>query len=250
MPAGADSAVLACSWGAHTLWLNGQTEEALSWSGEAIRRAEALDHPYAMTIARSYAAILAQLCDDVPALVENAAAAADLCARYGFAYYAEWPTILTTWAYRTTGDGSAERIERAVSRMDDIRALLRRPYYLWLLADVHRAARRNDAALATLAGALQLANANGEHWWTPEIHRLTGELAARAEDADAHLERALATARAQGSHALALRAGISIVRRHPERRDLLTTLLAATPSPNERERLEAAELLAPARTVN
>ena len=46
MPAAADPAAFACAWGAHALWLNGQTDEALRWSAEAIRRAEALDHPY------------------------------------------------------------------------------------------------------------------------------------------------------------------------------------------------------------
>ena len=133
--------------------------------------------------------------------------------------------------------------------MTELRAFLRRPYYLWLLADVHRAAGRNDAALAALTEALAVANANGEHWWTAEIHRLTGELTTAPLDADAHLERALATARGQASHALALRAGISIVRRHPERRGLLAALLAATPSPNERERTDAEELLAPSPTT-
>ena len=250
MPAGADSAVLACAWGAHALWLKGQANEALSWSADAIRRAEELDHPYAMTLARSYAGILSQFRDDTPALTEQAGAAAELCARYDLAYYAEWPTILIAWADRATTDASAERIDRALARMDELRSFLRRPYYLWLLADVHRAAGRRDVALATLGEALAVADRNGEHWWTAEIHRLTGELTTYPEAADAHLDRALATAQAQASHALELRAGISIVRRHPERRDLLATLLAATPSPNERERLEAAELLAPARTTN
>jgi DNA-binding SARP family transcriptional activator/predicted ATPase len=244
MPAGTDPPVLAGAWGAHALWLNGRTDEALTWSEESIRRAAGLHNPYAMTIARSYAAILALLRDDVRALTEHAAAAADLCASYHIAYYAEWPTILAAWAERATAGDSAQRISGAVGRMAELRAFLRRPYYLWLLADVHRAAGRRNAALDALAEALAIANANGEHWWTAEIHRLTGELTAMPEDADAHLERALATARAQASHALALRAGVSIVRRHPDRRDLLSALLADTPSPSERERSEAAALLA------
>jgi DNA-binding SARP family transcriptional activator/predicted ATPase len=242
MPAGTDPEAFSRAWGAHALWLNGRSREAVRWSAEAIRRAEALDHPYSMTIARLYAAILAQLRDDVPSLTEHATAAADLCARYSFAYYAEWPTIFNAWATRHETHDAAARIEGAIRRMNHLRSFLRRPYYLWLLADVHRAAGRRDTALAVLAEALAVATANGEHWWTAEIHRLTGELTTPA-DADAHLERALDTARAQASHALALRAGIGIVQRHPERRDLLATLLAAEPSPNERERSEAAELL-------
>ena len=203
-----------------------------------------------MTMARSYAALLSQLRGDAPALTEHATAATELCARYGFVYYADWATILRAWADRALDDGAAGRIDRAVARLVELQALLRRPYYLWLLADVHRAAGRRDAALATLAEALAAANTNAEHWWTPEIHRLTGELTTDPEAADALLERALATASAQASHALALRAGISIVRRHPDRRDLLATLLAATPSPNERERSEATELLATPQLAN
>ena len=245
MAAGTDSLVITRAWAAHALWLSGRSDEALKWSAEAIREAVALDDPYAMTIAHAYAAISSQLRDDTPAILEHARVAADLCDRYDIAYYAEWPVILSAWANRARDDGAAASIERAMDRMAQIRATLRRPYYLWLLADVHRAAGRTETALATLADALAVANANGEHWWTPEIHRLTGELTPSAAEADAHLERALATAHAQASHALELRAGISIVRRHPDRRDLLTTLLAATPIPSERERSEADELLAP-----
>ena len=250
MPAGTDPAVMAWAWGAYSLWLNGRTEDALHWSAEGIRRAEALDHPYAMTLARSYAAILSQLRDDIPALNEHAATAAELCARYDFVYYAEWPVILSAWANRATDDSAADQIERAMGRMVELRSFLRRPYYLWLLADVQRAAGRADSALATLAEALAVADANGEQWWTAEIHRLTGEITPNAEAARPHLDLALATARAQGSHALALRAGVSIARLDPDRRDLLATLLAATPSPNDRDRFEAAELLAQEQLMN
>jgi DNA-binding SARP family transcriptional activator len=250
MPADQDPALMASSFGACALWLNGRTNEALTWSADGLRQAAWLDDPYSTTIARAYAAILAQLRDDVPALREHSDAATELCDRYDFAYYAEWPTILRAWADRGSAEDSAERIVRAMGRMLELRAFLRRPYYLWLLADVHRSAGRRDAALATLAEALAVANANGEHWWTAEIHRLTGELTAPSEGADVHFERALATARTQASYALALRAGISIARRHPERRDLLVSLLASTPDPNEPDQAEANGLLRPARVTN
>ena len=68
-----------------------------------------------MTIARAYAAILAQLCDDIPALIAHATAATGLCARYDFAYYAEWPTILRAWVDRDVTDDPAGRIDRPFS---------------------------------------------------------------------------------------------------------------------------------------
>ena len=243
MPAWTDPAVFANAWGSHLLFLNGRHDEALAWSADAIRRADALSHPYALTIARAYAMILSQLDGDMPSLREHAAAVSELCARYDLAYYADWPKILGSWADRETDEDSAARIERAIARMTTLRAMIRRPYYLWLLADVHRAAGRRDAAVAALDRALSIAEVNAEHWWTPEIHRAAGELLEREPEASARLRLAYETAVGQASHQLALRAATSIVRRDPGRIDLLATALAATPTPGDRDRSAALELL-------
>ena len=124
MPAGADPAVFSGAQGSHALWLNGQTDEAIAWSIDAIRRAEKLGHPYALTIAHAYALILAQFRDDIPALREHASAVVELCARYDFAYYEDWPTILCSWADRDTDEGAAARIERAIGKLTTLRAML------------------------------------------------------------------------------------------------------------------------------
>jgi DNA-binding SARP family transcriptional activator/tetratricopeptide (TPR) repeat protein len=244
MPAGADPAVFTCAWGSHALWLNGRTAEAMAWSVDAIRRADELQHPYSLTIAHSYALILAQLRDDMTALREQASAVGELCARYDFAYYEDWPTILGSWADRDTDDGAAARIERAIGKLTTLRAMFRRPYYLWLLADVHRAAGRRDAAIAALDEGLAVAEANGEHWWTPEIHRAAGELLEPEPEAAIHLRLAYQTAVGQGSHLLALRAAMSIVRRDPGQRDVLATAMAAMPVLSEQDRAVTEELLA------
>jgi tetratricopeptide (TPR) repeat protein len=243
MPAGADPAVFSGAHGSHALWLNGRTDEAIAWSIDAIRRAEELGHPYALTLAHAYALILAQLRDDVPALRKQASAVRELCSRYDFAYYEDWPTIVGSWADRDTDDGAAARIERAIAKLTTLRAMLRRPYYLWLLADVHRAAGRRDAAIAALREALAVAEANGEHWWTAEIHRMAGELLEPAPEAGIRLRLAHETAVGQASHQLALRAAISIVRRDPGQRDLLATAIATVPDLSERDRAITGELV-------
>jgi DNA-binding SARP family transcriptional activator len=243
MPAGTDPAVFGSAWGSHALWLNGRASEAMSWSTEAIRRAEALDHPYALTIAHAYASILAQLRDDTPALMDHAAEVRGLCERYDFAYYAEWPEILVAWARRESDDGAAERIDRAIGRLSRLRALLRRPYYLWLLADVHRAAGRRSQALATLDQALEAAEVNGEHWWTAEIHRAAGEVLDLEPETGRRLRLAYDTATEQAGHGLALRAAISLARRYPDRRPLLAGALEAAPGPGDGDRAAARALL-------
>ena len=91
LTSGTDSGVLALSWGAHALWLEGRTATASEWSSRAIALADSLDGPYVKMIAQSYAAILDQIDGDVEAMLEHATIAAELCSQYGFAYYREWP---------------------------------------------------------------------------------------------------------------------------------------------------------------
>ena len=243
MPAGADPAVFSGAHGSHALWLNGRTDEAIAWSIDAIRRADELGHPYALTIAHAYALILAQFRDDIPALREHASAVVELCARYDFAYYEDWPTILCSWADRDTDEGAAARIERAIAKLTTLRAMLRRPYYLWLLADVHRATGRPAAAIAALGEALAVAESNDEHWWTAEIHRARGELLEPAPEAGHRLRLAYEIAAGQASHQLALRAAISMVRRDPGQGDVLATAMAAMPIMSGPDRADVEELV-------
>lgn len=242
LTAGVDASVLAFAFGAHALWLQGDTDRAVRSSVEAIARADLLDDPYARTVSHAYAAILSQIRGDTAAMSMHTAIAGEFCDRYRFAYYGEWCTILEAWAARGSSPDSADRIERALEDMEAIRALARRPYYLSLLADVHLAAGRPDVARAVLGEALSTALASGEAWWAPEIHRLLGELDV-GEAAEREFRLAIDLAGRQGNGALALRAGISLARRDPEARQLLATILDSVPDPDTRERADAEGLI-------
>jgi predicted ATPase len=121
--------------------------------------------------------------------------------------------------------------------------MLRRPYYLWLLADVHRATGRPAAAIAALGEALAVAESNDEHWWTAEIHRARGELLEPAPEAGHRLRLAYEIAAGQASHQLALRAAISMVRRDPGQGDVLATAMAAMPIMSGPDRADVEELV-------
>ena len=181
--------------------------------------------------------------------MEHAAAAAELCARYDFAYYAEWPTILGRGRTAPRTMVRPSGIERAMDQDGPSSGRCcggPTTCGSWRTCTGRPAARRR---LATLAEALAVADANGEHWWTagdPPTDRGADHDSLRTPTPPRACPRDCPH---RGKPRLALRAGISIVRRHPDRRDLLATLLAATPSPNERERSEAAELLAPTDTT-
>jgi DNA-binding SARP family transcriptional activator len=243
LTSGTDPRVLALSWGSHALWLEGRTAMAAEWSSRAIALADDLEGPYEKMIAQGYAAILDQIDGDVEGMRDHATTAAELCSRYGFAYYREWPAILVAWADRGVGSDSPTRIEHALDTMRSIRALARRPYYLSLLADAHQAAGDPGRARAVLDAALADAATSGERWWVPELYRRLGTLDEGSEgEAAAH--RAVVLATAQGAWSLALRAAIGLARRSPSRQATLRAVLDAVAEPTRHDRLEAEAVLA------
>jgi DNA-binding SARP family transcriptional activator/tetratricopeptide (TPR) repeat protein len=243
LTSGTDSGAFALSWGAHALWLEGRTATAAEWSSRAITLADSLGGPYMRMIAQSYAAILGQIHGDVEAMLEHAAVAAELCSRYGFAYYREWPVILAAWATRGVGSDSPTRIVRALDGLRSIRGLARRPYYLSLLADAHQAAGHFHHARAALDRALADAATSGEQWWVPELHRRLGTLN-DGPGGDAAVRRAVDLAMAQGAWSLALRAAIGLAHRAPAEQATLRGVLDAVPEPARQDRLEAEAVLA------
>jgi DNA-binding SARP family transcriptional activator len=240
---GSDSGVGALSWGSHALWLEGRTATAAEWSSRAIASADALEGPYVKMMAQSYAAILNQIDGDVEAMLKHTTVAAELCSRYGFAYYRDWPLILAAWADRGVGSDSPARIKRAIDEMRSIRALARRPYYLSLLADAHETAGDPRQARAVLEAALADAAASGELWWVPELQRRLGALD-DGPSGEAAIRRAVDLATARGGWSLALRAAISLARRSPSERATLRAILDAVREPARRDRLEAEAVLA------
>jgi tetratricopeptide (TPR) repeat protein len=242
LTSGTDSGVFALSWGAHALWLEGRTATASEWSSRAIALADSLEGPYVKMIAQSYAAILAQLDVDVEAMLKHTTVAAELCSKFGFAYYREWHVILAAWADRGVGSDSPTRIERALDELRSIRGLARRPYYLSLLADAHRAAGDPRQARAVLDAALADAATSGEQWWVPELHRRLGTLD-DGRGGELAVRRAVDLATAQGAWSLALRAAISLARRAPSDQATLRAVLDAVPEPARHDRLEAEAVL-------
>ena len=242
LTSGTDSGVFALSWGAHVLWLEGRTATASEWSNRAITLAESLGGPYMKMIAQSYAAILDQFNGDVEAMLEHAAVAAELCDRYGFAYYREWHVILGAWAERAADVDSPTRIERALEELRSIRGLARRPYYLSLLADAHQTAGHAREARAVLDAALADAATSGEQWWVPELHRRLGMLD-DGPGGEVSVRRAMDLAREHGAWSLALRAAISLARRAPFERVTLRAVLDAVAEPARHDHVEAEAVL-------
>ena len=78
MASGTDLPMFSLAWGAHALWLLGESAQAQSWSRRAIDGADAIADPFMQTLAHAYAAILAQFRGDLNAIEEHSAVASGL----------------------------------------------------------------------------------------------------------------------------------------------------------------------------
>ncbi|MEP6665401.1 MAG: AAA family ATPase [Nocardioidaceae bacterium] len=202
--------VHARAWSAHAWWLLGYDDRAADATTKSVGRAREVDHPYTLAVALAYAAVTAQLRDDMQLLDETLVELSELCRRYSFAYYREWALILSGWRLGT--ERGLGRIKVGIAHLRADECLTRLPYWLTLLAQTQHAAGDVAAARATLDAARVSASQRDDRWWLPEVLR---ELAALSDDQEASplLKEAGAMALAQASPMLARRSHFDLVRR-------------------------------------
>jgi predicted ATPase/class 3 adenylate cyclase len=206
---GQDPGVGCRAYAARTLWLLGYPDQALARLHEALTVAHALSHPYNLAYARCVAAMVSQLCRDVPAVHEHAEAAIALATEHGFPQWATQGTIFRGWALAQVRHGIAAN--RATG------AALLVPYFCTLLAEVSAHLGHVEEGLQALAEAHSLVEQQEERWWEAEICRLRSVLLLRQPgtpqaEAETWLQRALDVARRQEAKSLELRVAMSLAR--------------------------------------
>src|SRR6185503_17670244 len=111
--------------------------------------------------------------------------------------------------------------EDGLAGMRETVAVLRRPYFLTMLAEAHGVGGDVRAGLAALDEAFAVMEQTDERWWEAEQHRLRGELFMQAGDRDnatASFQTALAVAQRQQARSLELRAATSLAQLQEARR--------------------------------
>ncbi|WP_434663309.1 adenylate/guanylate cyclase domain-containing protein [Paraburkholderia sp. A3BS-1L] len=206
-------------------WLQGYPDQALKRSTEALVLAQR--HAYGPTLAFTlgYAAELHQLRREAALVKERAEAAIAVSTEHDLPYWFAWGTILSGWARIEPGslqEGLAQ-LRRGLDAERSAGGEEHRSYFLALLAECQWRAGDIPGGLQTLDAAMAITEATGERFYEAELHRLKGTLLLAAlsedermpsssEDAQACFLKAIAVARAQGAHSLALRAASSLAR--------------------------------------
>jgi class 3 adenylate cyclase/predicted ATPase len=217
---GHDARVCALGELALARWLLGHPQEALEHVNSALAWAEHISHAGSRAHAMDYALVLHKFRRDAAAVT---ARARDLVAyadqqklsdhRAKGAFFLGWARALLEDAKQGLGEMlDALASEKAAGTPEDF------PLYYEMLAEIHARLGRPEEGLAAIDNAVAYAERLGLMFWNPELHRRRGELllasGAPVAEAAASFRDALASARAQGSRSLELRAAVSRARLH------------------------------------
>jgi DNA-binding winged helix-turn-helix (wHTH) protein/predicted ATPase len=214
------------------LWLLGFPDQALDADAAALAVAEESGQPLDRAHALLLSADLFYFRREPQRAVERAEAGVRLCTEYGLGPFLAPSMIALGWAHASLGDsarGIAEMRE-GLAAWQALGAGYALPLLLAMLGEALGRAGRTEEALETLAAALGVAEKTGERFWEPEVHRLRGEILARAAASEATdaLRHALDLARVQHAPSLELRAATGLCRlaRRGDERDRARTRLA------------------------
>ncbi|MFQ6028957.1 MAG: hypothetical protein ACE5Q6_15865, partial [Dehalococcoidia bacterium] len=200
-------------------WCLGYPEQAMNKSREAVALAQQLSHPFSLTVALAYSAMLCQFRRQIDDTREHAEATVALCEGHGFAYYLALGTIVQGWVEVESGevkDGIAEML-LGLSSLRATGSSLRIPYYRALLAAAFGKTGQVAEGLRTLDEAFTDIDQTGERWLEAELHRLKGELLLQkpsdnSAEAETCFQKAIDIARQQQAKSWELRAASSLSR--------------------------------------
>jgi DNA-binding winged helix-turn-helix (wHTH) protein len=194
------------TWAALSLWFLGFPDRALAEGRLAVSLADDPSRLYSLASARTQLAMLHQLRQEENATLDGATQAVEIAARQGFPYRRAVALVMRGWALARLGQDAegVRQLQEGIDGCDAAGAELDRPYHLALLAEAHLLAARPHEAAAALDAALAQASATTGFFYSAELYRLRGVVAAACGDgpeaAEDWASRALAGAREQ--HAL------------------------------------------------
>jgi predicted ATPase len=200
-----------------SLWLLGYPDQAVASSQAALDLAQQLAHPYNLTFALSFAAVLHHLRREVPLTQTHAEAVMTIATDQALPLHLSQVMPLRGWALAESGQGEEgiAQIHQGLAAYQATGATRDRPYYLALLAEASAKVGRTTEGLEALTEALATLGTSGARWWEAELYRLRGELLLSADKeaaAEACFHQALDLACRRQARSLELRVAMSLAR--------------------------------------
>ncbi len=229
------SALIHLGW---TLWILGYPEQALRTSEEAIAAARKLAQPFALAQALFWACSTRLCCGQTTATETLGRELRAITTEHKLAYLGACATLLEGQTLIAKGNvkPGLGKIRQAFSEFSTQEAGLGRPWAVSVPVAAFARIGQAEEGMKMLTGAFQAVEANDEHQWEAELHRLKGELlilppTPNADEAESCFRRAIDIARQQNAKSLELRAVVSLARflrsaghQNMEARDIVTAV--------------------------
>jgi tetratricopeptide (TPR) repeat protein len=253
-----DTASVAMSVFAMTMWQLGEVERARELIDEVNQRARDLGHAPSMAHPLNWASRLEILRGDAAAALSAAEELEALCREHGMPLWRVNAALKAGWARGRVHDAAAgaEDLRRALAAAADLGMMRDAWFYTALLAELEAQTLGADSALARIDEALVLAHQVDDRCDLPFPHLLRGELLLKRNPtnpaaAKEAFKAALEIAKQQGARSWGLRASLSLAKlyqstgRPAEAHSVLVPALEGfSPTPEMPEIAEAQSLLA------
>jgi tetratricopeptide (TPR) repeat protein len=203
---------------AHCVCLLGDLQLARRCSQQAFAIARTGSDHFVLATILHFDVILNQMLRDKAVIERQNRAMRHLAEQYGFPFYAEMSRL--NEGYVSARHGHAQEgialLRRGLAYFERQEFGMFRSLHLGLLVEACLIAESYGAGLEECEHALARADRTGEQFWTPELHRLKGDLVLGRAGAKAQAEesyrRAIRIARQQSSKLLELRSTVSLAR--------------------------------------
>jgi predicted ATPase/DNA-binding winged helix-turn-helix (wHTH) protein len=225
---GQDLGVASRAHGTWPLWLLGYPDQALERAQEALTLAQELSHPFSLSLALHFVAIIHQFRRESLAAQQGAEDAIRFASEQGFPFWLALATIIHggELAKQKPSQQGILQIRQGLAAYRTTGADVGSTYCLALLAEKYGKWGQAVEGLAVITEALALVDENGERWWEAELYRIKGELLMQARgksrgsrsrtpkefEAEQCFSKALSIACRQSAKSLELRAAVSLSR--------------------------------------
>ena len=212
-----DPSTCARNFSALALALTGEEDRARATADRALAVATSLNDPFSLALTLFFSAATAQILGDVAIAAQRAEAGERLATEYDLALARAWSMGVMGWCAAENGepDRGIASLGEAVVALKTTQSLHFLSYLLGLLAEAQLKAGHHADATKSVSDGIALTAANGEVYYRAELHRLQGELLARApcpqmRRAQASFHTAIEIARRQGAVTLERKASESL----------------------------------------
>jgi DNA-binding winged helix-turn-helix (wHTH) protein/predicted ATPase len=214
-----DAACCARNFSAMSLALAGDDKAAGAMIDQSLAAARSLDDPFSLALTLYFTSAAAQMLGDVSLATANSELSVQMATEHELAQPRAWSMGVAGWCASEKGDldRGLALTTQAVAMMQAIQSRHFLAYLLGLQADAHLKAGHHAEAMNAVQGGLAVAEATGERFYSAELHRLRGELLARAPQAEmrearASFRAAIKIAKRQGARTLERKANESLRR--------------------------------------